>query len=122
MSISARLASGGGGKNIFLKASILLLKVSAIVLSGFLKNGNLNLSLGFLFYFLPYFASFQTLRGETAKSYTIDRKYIYLAFLIILFFSSYTFFSYVSVSWFLYLTTYLISFFVFIIATIYFSF
>ena len=57
-SISARLVSGGGKKNIFLKTSILLLKVSVIVLLGFLKNGNLKIGLNFLFYFLPYFASF----------------------------------------------------------------
>ena len=122
MSILARLASGGGGKNIFLRVSILLLKVSAIILSGFLKNGNLKIGLGFLFCFLSYFASFQTLRKETAKSYIINRKYIYLVFLIVLFFSFYTFFSYVNVFLFLYLTAYLISFFAFTVITVYSSF
>ena len=56
--ISPRLVSSGGGKKVPRKASILLLKVLAIKLSGFLKKKNLKISFSFPFYSLPYLASF----------------------------------------------------------------
>ena len=81
-----KLVSGGGKKNAFRKTSILLSKILATVLSNLLKSKNLRINLGFPFYSLLYFASFQILRDKTAKSYTVNRKYIYLVFLIVLFF------------------------------------
>ena len=88
LSILFKSASGGGKKNAPRKASILPLKILITVLSGFLKGKNLGINLGFPLYSLLYFASFQILRNKTAKLYIINRKYIYLAFLIVLFFFS----------------------------------
>ena len=87
-SILLKLASGGGKKNAPRRASILSSKILAIILFSFLRGKNLGINLGFPLYSLLYFANFQILRDKIAKSYTVNRKYIYLAFLIVLFFSS----------------------------------